>query len=83
MLDDECRCRVAVRPRSARLPPDEERWKAGCCGGGGRLGASDMRDEDWERPWCAPVYGACSCDSFAPEVELERFSAEAGCGMFE
>ena len=44
-LDDEFRC--TVRPSSARLLPDEERVKAGC---GGRLGASDMRDEECERP---------------------------------
>jgi hypothetical protein len=31
------------------LLPDEDRWKDGCCG---RLGASDMRDEDTERAWC-------------------------------
>ena len=37
---------VDGRPKSGRLLPDDVRWKEGCCG---RLGASDMRDEDMER----------------------------------
>lgn len=43
---EEVRCTVDGRPRSARLLPDEDRWKEGCCG---RLGASDIRDEETER----------------------------------
>jgi len=47
MLEDELRCTVDGRPKSAKFVPEEERWKDGCCG---RLGASDMRDEEIERP---------------------------------
>jgi hypothetical protein len=67
-----CRCTVE-KPISARLPPEEDRWKLGC---EGLPGASDMRDPDVER-MCCPVGGACPkwfCD-------VERFMAEAGIGI--
>ncbi len=46
ILDEELRCTVDGRPRSARLVPEEERWKLGCWG---LLGARDMREEETER----------------------------------
>lgn len=63
-------------PISAKLFPDDDRWNRGWFGLGG---ARDARDPDIERTWLA-VNGALP---FAPEIELERFIAEAGCGMFE
>ncbi len=63
-------CREADLPISAKLLPEDERWKDGC---GGLFGASDILDEDCDRPW--PVRGGCSCESFK---EFERFNAEAG-----
>lgn len=35
-------------PASAKLLPDAERWKVGCCR---RPGARDMRDPEVERAW--------------------------------
>lgn len=60
---------------SARLPPEDERWKIGC---DGRPGASDMRDPDVERAWFA-VPGAWEKLFW----EEDRFMAEAGIGMAE
>jgi hypothetical protein len=56
------------RPASARLVPDEERWKSGWLG---RDMASDCRDPDMERAWLLPA------------AELDRFMAEGGWGMLE
>jgi hypothetical protein len=60
---------------SARFVPDDERWN---CGWFGRDGAREARDPEIERPWLA-VTGAL----YIPLMELERFMAEAGCGMLE
>ncbi len=70
---DEPRLTVDM-PRSARLLPDDDRWKTGCAGRGG---ASDAREPDMDRTWLA-VYGATW---LIPEMELERFKTDAGCGM--
>lgn len=51
-FEDEDRCNVDL-PISVRLFPEDDRWKDGC---GGLLGASDMRDDDCDRPCCA-AYG--------------------------
>lgn len=53
---------------SARLVPDEVRWKRGWFG---RDMASEWREPETERPWLA-----------LPMV-LDRFMAEGGCGMAE
>ena len=45
----------------------------------GRGGAREARDPEMERTWLA-VKGAAP---FAPEDDLERFNAEAGCGILE
>lgn len=55
---------------SARLVPEEERWNMGWLG---RDMASDCLCPERERPWLfekGPV-----------EVELDRFMADAGCGI--
>jgi hypothetical protein len=59
---------------SAKLPPDDDRWKLGCAG---LLGARDMREPEVVRAWFV-VCGACRLC-----WELERFMAEAGMGMAE
>ncbi len=58
------------RPASARLVPEEERWKSGWLGRVMGM-ASDCRDPDMDRAWLLPA------------AELERFMAEGGWGMFE
>jgi hypothetical protein len=65
------RCTVE-KPISARVVPDEDRWKMGCAG---LLGLSDMRDPETVRT-CVVVCGACRFD-----CEVERFMAEAGIGI--
>lgn len=62
-------------PASARFVPEEDRWKRGWFGRGG---ARDARDPEMERTWLA-VKGAL----FTPDIELERFMVEAGCGILE
>jgi hypothetical protein len=57
-------------PISAKFVPEEERWKSGWLGRGG---ASDTRDPEIERTWLA-VKGAL----FTPDIEFDRFTAEAG-----
>ena len=47
MFEDEFLCTVEGRAKSGRLLPDDERWKEGC---GGRPGASDILEEDIDRP---------------------------------
>ena len=57
------------RPMSAKLTPDDERWKTGWfgrCDGS----ASEWRDPDTERTWLALVVD-------------DRFMADGGCGMPE
>ena len=73
LCEDELRLTVDA-PRSAKLPPEEVLWNTGCAGRGG---ASDAREPDIDRAWLA-VYGATW---LMPEIEFERFSADAGCGM--
>lgn len=55
------------RPMSARLVPDDERWKSGWLG---RDMARDCLDPDIDRTW--PL------EKGAPELELDRFMADAG-----
>jgi hypothetical protein len=57
-------------PSSAKFVPDEERWKSGWFG---RDVASEAREPEIDRTWLA-VKGAL----LAPEVEFDRFIAEAG-----
>ena len=73
---DELLCTVEGRPSSARLVPDDDRWKDGC---GGLFGASDMREEEIDLA-CPEVAGTFS---LIFEIELDRFKAEAGCGIAE
>jgi len=61
------------RPISARLFPDDDRWKIGWFG---RPGARDMREPDVER-LCWAVPGGCC----RVEMELDRLRAEAGMGI--
>ena len=68
---DELRCTVEGLPISARLFPEDERWKAGC---GGLFGASDMREEEIDLAW-PDVAGIFS---LIFEMELDLFNAEAG-----
>lgn len=65
--------RFADAPRSARLPPDEERANMGW---GGLDNARDCLDPETEREWL-DEYGA------PPKEDCDRFIAEAGCGMAE
>lgn len=62
---------------SARLLPEDERWKTGWLG---RPGARDMREPEVERAWLEvnrlPV--CCMLD-----MEFERFIAEVGIGIAE
>ncbi len=63
--------RWTVENISARLVPEEERWKTGCAG---RLGARDMREADVVRTWlvvCRLVW------------DVDRFIADAGIGIAE
>jgi hypothetical protein len=62
-------------PISARFDPEDERWKRGWFGRGG---ASDARDPDIDRTWFV-VKGAL----LTPDIEFERFIADAGWGIFE
>jgi hypothetical protein len=62
---------------SARFVPEEDRWNSGWLGRGG---ASDARDPEIERTWLA-VNGALF--TLTPEMELDRFIADAGCGILE
>jgi len=62
--------RTADWPMSAKLPPEEDRWKFGCAGRCKLLIEVDRA--------CWPVYGTRM--SWLEEV---RFMADAGCGMPE
>jgi hypothetical protein len=62
-------------PKSARFVPDDVRWNIGWFGRGA---ASDARDPESERAF--PTAGSAL---LTPEIEFERFIAEAGWGMFE
>jgi hypothetical protein len=57
--------------------PEEDLWKSGWFGLGG---ASECRDPEIDRTWLA-VKGALFRPG--PDIEFERFIADAGCGMFE
>jgi hypothetical protein len=60
--------RLAVdMPMSARLLPDDDRWKFGCCG----RPIAGFTEVDRE---CCAVYGALR----RSVLELERLTAEAG-----
>ena len=63
-------------PISAKLLPEDERWNIGWFGRGG---SKEARDPDIERTWLT-VKGAVP---LVPEDDLERFNAEAGCGILE
>jgi hypothetical protein len=63
----EWRC-TDGKPMSARLVPDDDRWKTGCAG---RPPASDILEPDCER---ACVFRC---------TELERFMADDGIGIAE
>lgn len=76
-FEEELLWTVDGRAASPRLLPEDDLPKDGC---GGRPGASDIRDEDMERPWFV-VCGAWL--SFMFDMEFDRFNAEAGCGIAE
>jgi hypothetical protein len=63
------------RPCSARLVPDEERWKTGWLG---RPGASDILEPDCDRAWFAAKGPPAGC---MPLMELDRFMADEGMGI--
>ena len=67
------RCTVE-KAMSAKLPPEEERWKTGCAG---LFGASDMREPEVVRMWLVV------CGAWRLFCDVERFMAEAGMGMAE
>jgi hypothetical protein len=75
MLLVECRW-TDWNPISARLFPEDERWKMGCAG---RPAARDILDPDWERPWFVNCPAACCMF----ETELARFMADEGIGIAE
>lgn len=60
-------------PISAKFVPEDDRWNSGWLGRGG---ASDARDPDIDRTWLV-VKGAL----LTPEIEFDRFIADAGCGI--
>lgn len=62
------------KPMSARLLPDDDRWKTGCAG---LFGASDIREPEVVRTWLVV------CGAWRLDWEVERFMAEAGIGMAE
>ena len=61
-------------PRSARLVPEEDRWKTGWLG---RDAARECLDPDSDRAW--PVENGAPW----PAAELDRFIADGGCGRAE